>query len=202
MNKKKNCEEKILLLSVDDERAKDKMHFGAPSNTRVRYLFKEGSLHRKYIAAFTKTRLELMSRSTNIQHPVANFWFANQIKPHISYLLMNNIYANLRPTPMLEIIHTVNTTEKTVRKIIFDAEELGMVITTLRDGRSKLVWPTINFLHYYERGVMEHIEILQKEVGEVNPKRVKESYTNYLKKLSTVRNPSEDVFSKVKWKLN
>ena len=49
---------------------------------------------------------------------------------------------------------------------------------------------------------MEHIEILQSEVGEVNPKRVKESYTNYLKKLVTVRNDSEDVFSKGKWKLN
>ncbi len=146
---------------------------GASIDAPVRFLFSEGQYHREYVSAYTKTRLQLMTKATDHNLKAEEkFWYRDQHTLTALYYLMDNLYGG-RKSRQIDIELLLTCSRRKTHQILKDAEDLKLVFIEADedDNRVKIVIPTVRAILYYETVVFEYLDQLAKILTEKRKSR-------------------------------
>ena len=130
---------------------------------RVKYLYREAETFRPVIRGYTESKLRLLTAPYSTAEAVS-FWFRSRASMQAMYLIMSNYYKR-QGTPMVEFHLTVSASANTRREIMVNAEALEFIVVENIDQKSKIIWPTVRFVHIYEDGVMDHHRVMMDAMG-------------------------------------
>ena len=125
--------------------------------------YAEAESYRGAMRGYTKSRLGMIFGAANPAiHESVRFWFRNLHSAQSLYYIMDNWYEK-KGTYVKDLLAIIpNTSERTLRAMLKDAQRLGLlhIEHDNEDARLLIIWPTVLLCTNYEESAFEHLETM------------------------------------------